>query len=125
MDTKRLNAKLLEWAGFSKIIPPEWNQNESKYLRYVFPNGEKHFLHPNLITSLDAQVKWIYPKLQIAKLRIEYFKDYWFNDNENHGYHYWTIYQDRTIVGHGEHNSNPALAFALAIEQLIDKGDCK
>lgn len=74
-DEQKLNEKLLRFAGFIKMLEPEWSQNDNKNLRWIYPNGQKYSMHPNLITSLDLQTKWIYPKLAEAQLEIQLHKD--------------------------------------------------
>ncbi|MFA5299289.1 MAG: hypothetical protein WC389_13955 [Lutibacter sp.] len=119
MNTKELNEKLLKFAGFIKILKPEWSQNDNKNLRWIYPNGQKYSTHPNLITSLDLQAKWIYPKIAEAQLEIQLHKD-WDIQWRNHPYVCQIIKSSHYQVGYGEDNDSMSIAFALAVEKYID-----
>jgi len=124
MDTKALNEKLLKFVGlvFEKhYIKFSKTECESISTTGYYFNGK--FIRksaPDLVHDLNAQAKYIYPKLAERKLRIEFRKD--FDEFNGHLFScYWTIFDGMSIVGNGEDMDNPALAFALAVEKLIDR----
>ena len=115
VDTKALNEKLAIFCGFKKLNEPEWSQNEGKTLRWVYPDGHKMSLLPQLVNSLDAQSKWIYPKLIKDNLRIT--KDY------NPRMNIWKVEIYNTNNEGLSENKSEALAFAFAVSRYIDSLD--
>lgn len=103
MGEQELNRKLAEWAGMPLMA-----------VDFGFPHSEVMYSPPNFTQSLDACFKWLAPKLfdegyaiivtqdlarACAYVRpLEFGRQ--FDATDNH---------------------NPALAFCLATEKLIDK----
>ncbi len=113
MDTNKLNEKLASFAGFK--IPINKFDNKpfphSKYSADLWenPNGEIIRELPDLVNNLNNQEKWIYPKLKALDCEVhKEFKKDWWNVKLSHEYFYH---------GYAEYE---ALAFALAVEKLID-----
>ncbi len=115
-DYGALNDKIAKWCGFKQYMTS---------LIYFPPNIEPKYPQdainlPDFSHSLNAQSEWIYPELKKRKLRIEYFRDYSFIGTTEHCYHHWTILDNHSIEGTGSHPDSSAIAFALAVEKLID-----
>jgi hypothetical protein len=123
MDTKekvKLNEKLLLFTGFtevriSKFYSGQWDGRFTA----IFPQNseipnERSFT-PDLVNDANAQIKWLYPILIKAKLSfaIEY-------QHENLIYHSWIMDLENISKLYDCDNDSPTLAFALAVEKLID-----
>lgn len=61
-ELKELNTRLVKWAGFIPIDPPEWSRSNILYLRWIYPDGSKHPVIISFISSLNAVFKWLVPK---------------------------------------------------------------
>jgi hypothetical protein len=116
IDEKSLNEKLAKWLGFKKIEPPEWDYRNinPKTLRWIDPTGRKLSLLLPLVVSLNAQVKWLYPKLKCIT-KTNNFKGWLVSLNMGTG-------KIPSYIGEDE---NEAIAFALACEKYIDSLDDK
>jgi len=108
-ELQELNEKLARWAGFALdyfTTPPYW----------VNPHGEPINKPPDFTTDLNAQVKWLWPKLDCPSItfNIELGKC---------NCELQTYIKGRYVMYDGWANDNePALAAARAIEQVIDSG---
>jgi hypothetical protein len=117
---KELNLLLLKFTGFTNIKDQLFNNYATGKLMADFPKdsnlmkklGGFRDVAPNLVTSLDAQAKWIYPIL--IELHIY------------HGFDcalpIYTSYVE-TFVGkrYEQTHYDPAIAFALAVKDMLDK----
>ncbi len=117
MDTKALNEKLLKFAGFTfteKPLPKGKSYKEWKYPEsYGYLNQPGV---PDLVNSLDAQAKWIYPKLA---------QDYRIDKIYHPITKVWAISLSHLVVGAEEtlyspYDESESVAFALVVEKLID-----
>ncbi len=117
IDTKALNEKLALFCGFKRMLVQEWDQHNSKVLRWITPNNIKTSLLPLLYCSLDQQVKWIVPKLQS--------KGYYtvITICEHKGSYVYIKSVITETTGIKVENDNPALAFALAVEKIIQQDE--
>jgi len=128
MDNLELNEKLAKWAGFRQLPVGKSGFHWERCQRvgnWMPPEGTETWQSrdhlPNFTESLDACFKWLVPKLEETKKRIEYSVDFSMPDFGKPANHYWAILQgSHQLVGTGE-DKDPALAFCLAIEELIDK----
>lgn len=112
---KELSSLLLEFAGFKQVKDGNFITNLWKY-----PYGKVSRLPPNLVISLDAQVRYLFPILKALKLHLTFNVEY--DDIFNHAPVYaWTIFEGtHSIKGQGEDKDNPAIAFALALKDMLD-----
>ena len=108
---KELNEKLARWAGFRKQVLEDLAPivRHEANLGWSFPDGTTtRWLMPDFTTDLNAQVKWLWPKLPYVVL-----------ENCQGGY-MATVSKDMLnqieVI-----DANPGLALCKAIEQLIDK----
>lgn len=115
---KELNEKLAKFAGFETLAEKEWFQPDRKYLRYVYPTGQKKSLLPNFTSSLNACFKWLVPKV-VTTIRWVELK------SGNLGYEAKIVRLEMYVEPQVEYEDfdkdSPALALCKAIEQLIDK----
>jgi len=114
-DLSTLNKKLALFIGFKSE-----NYDDAYGLprtRYYYPDGKIVDTAIDLVNDANSQVKWIYPK--IANLPESIYGDTNFGiewDSESRKYYAFIV-----ITGMYDcTNENPALAFALAVEKLID-----
>ena len=124
-ELKELNGKLAEWAGFVKREGVKTFKKEGGTLYtetgdwWKTPSvcgyqGEYEFL-PNFTQSLDACFKWLVPKLEEWGIASDY------THPQMLGY-IATATLTKPFSHQVAHAETPALAFCLAIEQLIDAG---
>ena len=119
INVKALNEKLLRFAGltfenyfcekpYTISIPDNVKKTYTSYFigykKDGKPIGRKTPL--DLVHSLDAQSKWLYPKLDTIEI----------TKGRNLP---WVVNLESPHVS-GEHN-DPAVAFALACEEYIDR----
>jgi len=115
-DLKALNEKLLEFAGFKPCTYNGTNEiiySSSGYILWDNPSGVYIGITDfDLVNDANAQIKWLYPKLM----------DYAFGwDYDPATLKYLAYIDGRFIICcMGESNDSPTLAFALAVEKLID-----
>jgi hypothetical protein len=117
IDTKALNEKLLNFAGvrFEKHQLAHHLFSSGYY--YKGKNIRK--TAPDLVHSLDTQAKYIYPKLRslnqynflVVEGLVPFPGIYWAKIVDSLNPHLATF-----LISH----ENPAVAFALACEKLID-----
>lgn len=103
VDEEKLDKKLAEWAGFKR----SWSNISRDFAWSDSPDG--HWLvdaPPNFTQSLDACFRWLVPKLGACSI-LSYG-----NGRYGAAIHYPHFEGDA---------ETPALAFSLAIEQLIDE----
>ncbi len=115
MNTKELNYKLLKFAGFTfknKIIK---NGTGVHINICQFPNGKSGYA-PDLINSLDNQGKWLIPKIKDLK-----YYAFWIVQLEDGDYWDYNLDTYKHLYS-GRAKNSTALAFALAVEKLIDRG---
>ena len=110
-ELQELNEKLLRFAGFWQAQESQWRDGSNYAFEpnTTYKDGKKP--KPDLISSLDAQVKWLWPK--VYWVRIFVLKDEIVVAVDQ---------GDRFGEGRCGRNENPALASARAIEQVIDSG---
>lgn len=122
MNTKEieeLNIKLLKFAGFNNIHESQFNKG--KYIA-LYPKDSdvvKEYGHdiqmviPDLVTSLDAQAKNLYPKIYVTEINYGIYKPKYTGK-------YVGYIEDENRKDYMILNENPAIAFALAVEKYID-----
>lgn len=120
IDTKTLNEKLAVWVGFkipiNRFTNKPFPHNKHSANLWETPEGMITTELPDLVGSLDAQVKWIYPKL--VNLRYIFFIGNPVNFHNNQ-YNVEILSEDYELE-YKTSDNNPAMAFALAVEKLID-----
>jgi len=113
-----LNKKIAEWVGFS-IGPypdPRIGENEQAWFdpNGNFLSGLNNFI--DFLQSLDACYQYIEPKLRPKTIISETFK---YKNKWKHSYCILSNIQSGGLWC--AEDVNPALAFCLATEKLIDK----
>ncbi len=111
---KKLNKKLAEWAGFRRIPYQDCEDGKA----WGYPDSSEWDYEwdlPNFTDSLDACFEWLVPKLEQKGYKYELCA------TTSPTQHRVAI-RDRgfSLVGRLQWNDDPALAFCLAIEKLID-----
>ncbi len=111
----KLNEKLLKFAGFTykeKLLP-----KGKSYKSWELPKDYFGTTIPDLVNSLDAQSKWLMPKLQNEGycITMDAF------DRNGFGVEIMNIITRRTIRIRSHESFS--LAVALAVEKLIDSMD--
>jgi len=124
-ELQELNEKLLRFAGFEreKVLKHTSFPGDGYLWRWKYPDGCYYVRTPNFTTSLDAQVKWLWPELPIFGLVIT-FEPSFRGDNKDD---YWCCTLS-SLISKDEYNSiqpMPALAAARAIEQVIEEVSCQ
>jgi hypothetical protein len=112
MENQPLNEKLLKFAGFTY---KSWiTENTTKYWHDV--SGDCKFRTPNLVNSLDAQSKYIYPKLQKDGYNISIIA------YECYGFDciITNCVRPNELRFNKKDNNSMSMAFALCCEKLID-----
>lgn len=115
---QKLNENLLKFAGFTSKKHPSgnwlmWYEELSNHKRIYYDNKP-----PDLVNSLDAQAKWIYPKLQKIGYTIS------LNMYECSGCS-CDIANIITNIKLTTYDNNLSVSFALAVEKLIDSMEKK
>ena len=104
-ELQELNEKLARWAGFVPCGKSfEWPNQKGMYY---------HAPAPDFTSSLDAQVKWLWPKLIFCEILMPIFS---MDGN------FKARVAKNTNKEYISYANTPALAAARAIEQLIDNG---
>lgn len=125
MDTneiKELNKVLLEFVGFTNIKPSTlyYDNFMANFLDNCGEISGIRSVAPNLIESLDAQAKWLYPILKEQLLRMEIGMEYDTTIDQYPHYYCEIIEGLDRLQGRAIHE-NPAIAFALAMKDYIEK----
>ncbi len=112
MTDQEKNEVLAKWAGFAKIgyqNTPDWILAD----RWVYPNTDRRADLPDFLHSLDAQAKWLLPKLRGYHIT---------RDALTGGATEVTVWGE-TCIGTSCKAPTPAEACAEAILSLIEKHD--
>lgn len=110
IDAKKLNEKLLKFAGFYK---KEWISE----ILWHYPTdygADVKFKEPNLVKCLELQTKYLYPKLKENQCYVT--KKYNYETDDYAVFIYRLSKPPIESVG----QKSEALAFALAVEKLIN-----
>ena len=113
-DKQELNKKLAVWAGFREADIKKHYYFEvggERVAKWQEPGRYWHIKLPNFTESLDACFKWLVPKLVSGDIHIE-----WYTTVEDTAVELKRATTTVAFVC----QPNPALAFCLAIERLID-----
>jgi len=116
-----LNEKLLRFAGFTKTKAGDLKD----------PNGELHFdWQVDFLHSLDACVKWIWPNFKGVNPDGGAAKSLYFGFDDETGLCTCEIeisgfMGEHRAVGEEAEADEPAMAFCLAAEKLIDSEEVK
>ncbi|KKN75181.1 hypothetical protein LCGC14_0383400 [marine sediment metagenome] len=105
---EELNKKLAEWAGGKYEFGHWWLRDYN----------EQTCNPPNFTKSLDACFKWLVPKL----FELGYSCGMIIAEVSSKARYRFVVDLANTEVGVEAQDENPALAFCLAIEKLIDGG---
>ena len=120
-----LNQKLAEWVGFKRL--PKGNkafhyEGGDRVMNWMPPGETDWFMSvavvPHFTDSMDSCFHWLMPKLKEMELFVKY--TIMFDMPPHRVSHYWAFQERMSLVGTGEDANSPALAFCLAVEQLID-----
>lgn len=118
---KKLNEKIALWLGFTDLHDSTFYKQRT-IATFPIIKDDVVFSQktvgqlPDFINYADNQVKWIYPKLN-----NESYCFYVTNPNNNHNKAYNVeICSDDFLTVCSANHEIPSVAFALAIEQLID-----
>ena len=104
-----LNEKLARWAGFKKN-PSGHRRPDGKYgAHWHYPDGLDYAEAPDFTRSLDACVRWIWPKILGDEIRIALC---WDGSTD--------VEIETGVSGIAKKNEHPALALCRATEQMID-----
>ncbi len=112
IDTRKLNEKLLRFAGFIQTVHSYHYVNGVKHLKWI-NQADMLDREPDLVHSLDAQTKWIYPEL--IKREV-FFSLIYFPQLVK----FKAYYEANISLFTSTDPDNPAIAFALAVEKYID-----
>jgi hypothetical protein len=124
IDTKALNEKIAKWIGFKFVNIKNHYDDGSTFNGWKSPlinkNPYSYTLRPelpDLVNSLDAQAKWIWPELTLygyaIEINVDIFGKIWCS--------LILVMNNYSTIQHTDKNA--ALAFALAVEKLIDSLD--
>jgi hypothetical protein len=109
-DIKIDERKILEWAGFTKLIPQEMALSGKIWWKWRMPNGQRAVAPSTL--SLDFQAKYLWPHLK---------KSYELGYNGE--MFYFNIFQDKDFIVWQGLSNIAAEACLLAIQEMLDGKD--
>jgi hypothetical protein len=126
VDTKALNEKLMKFCGIEYGKADKFVSLPSLWCYGYYLNGKRiRRTCPDLVHELDAQKKYIHPKLSHDEYELSLISGK-INKTTNP---LWTntvsIFDIKRNIVFSDRNDNMALAFALAVEKLIDSMEIK